>query len=549
MISSTMQETGLTTQLLVERMSTLLAHKTVTVQVERQLFRRTFLETATKARQVGGWMKAAGLKKGDCVATFLWNCHEHLELFLGVPSMGGVLHTINARLNAEAVSTMLAETRPRALIADEGFRTLLKDVTLPPETADVLWVIPGELTSSRRLAPGERSYAQAIEGATPILHWPSLDERDACAVCYTSGTSGRSKGVVYSHRSALLHAMAMTGVDAIGLSEHDVCFPVVPMFHALGWGFPYAACLSGASLVFSCRNADPASIAHAVRTTGATLATAVPTVWRAVLDAIHRGELESAELRTLRRLPIGGAAVSRDLVEGFGALGIPVQHCWGMTEISPLGLVSTRRSSLSDREWDSAKLSPGVPLPGCALRVITEEGVAAARDGRMPGELQASGPWVTGAYFDPENAEGHDGDGSFVTDNHGRRWLKTGDIATWDALGYVRIVDRAKDMIKSGGEWISSIELETALCLHPAVQEAAVVGIPDAHWQERPIAYVSLRTDWSEQEPDLRTFLGLRLPKWKVPDRVIVLPELPKGTTGKIDKRRLRSLSAEHRSV
>lgn len=544
MIVSTMQEGALTTQLLVDRMTSIHAHKRVFVGVDRDISPRTFAETAARTRRVAGWMLASGLREGDCVATLLWNCHEHLELFLAVPSVGCVLHTINTRLSAETINAMLAETRPRALFVDVGMAQLFEALTLPAETTMVVGVSPSGTRPAMASDSPVLDYTTVMAAATPLTRWPMLKEQQACAICYTSGTSGKSKGVVYSHRSAILHAIAMLGVDAIAMSEKDVCFPIVPMFHALGWGFPYAACMSGAELVFSYRNSDPASIAHLVHTCDVTLATAVPTVWSGVLDAVRRGDVDETDLKSLRRLPIGGAAVSEDLVSGFEAMGISVQHCWGMTEVSPLGLVSSRRAGVSDEEWRALRMTPGMPLPGCELRVISEQGHEVPRDGRSPGELQASGPWVTGAYFDPASSDGHSGAGSFVTDGRGQAWLKTGDVATWDTRGYVRIVDRAKDLIKSGGEWISSIELESALCTHPAVSEAAVVPIPDSHWQERPLAYVSLVRDWPGQEPDLKGFLAARLPKWQVPDRVIVLLELPKGATGKIDKRRLRQLAA-----
>nr|HMN83975.1 AMP-binding protein [Burkholderiaceae bacterium] len=430
------------------------------------------------------------------------------------------------------------------------------------------------------------AYEHFITAGTPLDRWPDVDERSALGVCHTSGTTGNSKGVVYSHRSTVLHAMAMLNVDSIALREADVCLTIVPMFHACGWGFPYASGLAGAAQGVSWRQADPLALVELIERTGATLATAVPTVWIDLLDRLRSGAIDPARLRTLQRLPVGGATVSADLIDGYADFGIRVQHCWGMTEVSPLGLVSTRRSWLSDEQWSRTRLTPGVPLVGCEMRVVSEDGAvdapgagasapsggaggpsggaggpdagasgpgadasmprdgaSASRDSARVGELQIRGPWVADAYLDPEAPDGRGGEDRFDVDAAGRRWLKTGDIATIDADGYVRIVDRAKDLIKSGGEWISSLEIESALTRHPAVREAAVVAVADPRWQERPVAYLSLAGNWSGPQPDFAAHLASLLPRWQIPDRFIVLPELPRNATGKLDKRRIRELA------
>lgn len=544
--SGLMQPFPLTVSVIVDRMATLHASKSVTVLREGKLERTTFAVVAQRAQKVGGWLQAEGLRKGDCVATLLWNCVEHLELFLGVPAAGYVLHTLNPRLPTTAISTMLAETRPRILVADASLLQVVAELDLPPEMQII--AVAGDfeppkdlpLRSKKRL----EGYQSVVNAASQLDSWPDLSEDAACGVCYTSGTSGRAKGVVYSHRSTLLHAMSMLFTDTIALSEHDTCLPVVPMFHAQGWGFPYAACLCGANIALSYRVSDPESLAVLIENAKVTMATAVPTVWIAMLEALRSGEVSAERLRTLKRLPIGGATVSEDLLSGFDTFGIHVQHCWGMTEVSPLGLVSTRRSTLSDEQWASLRRTPGIPPAGCEVRVVTDKGVEAPRDNSTPGELQIRGPWVADAYFDSSSDSGRGGDSSFDTDSKGRRWLKTADVATWNPMGYVRIVDRFKDLIKSGGEWISSLELESALATHPAVQEAAVIPVPDPVWQERPIAYVCLVPHWSAAQPDLTTYLASRFPKWQVPDRFIFLQDLPRGATGKVDKQRLRALSS-----
>ena len=539
-----MQHADLTVHMLLDQMAESFAAKQLHVLREGRMERCSYADILARVRQVGGWLQAEGLRPGDCVATLLWNTREHLELFLAVPAAGCVLHTVNVRLPAATISAMLAETQPRIVVVDDSLQELLAQVTLPAQTK--LVAVTGNLQPPDASSTGAPwvSLHDALAGVKPIAGWPQVAEGAACGVCYTSGTTGKAKGVVYSHRSTILHAMAMLYKDGIALSEHDTCLPVVPLFHAQGWGFPYASLLCGADIALSYRVSDPASLALLVRESGATLATAVPTVWIAMLEALRSGEVDANDLRTLKRLPVGGASVSQDLIDGYASFGIEVQHCWGMTEVSPLGLVSTRRSALANDQWAALRRTPGVPQIGCQLRVVAESGSEAPRDGQSPGELQIRGPWVADAYYDPAAPDGRGGETSFATDAQGRRWLRTGDIAARDALGYVRILDRAKDLIKSGGEWISSLELESALATHPAVQEAAVVPVPDPVWQERPIAYVSLARQWTGGEPDLAGYLASRFPRWQVPDRFIVLQELPKGATGKIDKQRLRALSA-----
>ncbi|TWO64433.1 long-chain fatty acid--CoA ligase [Caenimonas sedimenti] len=539
-----MQAVPLTVGGIVERMETLYAHKKVTVLRNGTFERASFGQLAHRARKVAGWLQGIGLQPGDCVSTLLWNCHEHLELFLGVPAGGFVLHTANVRLPPASIATMLAETSPKVLVVDESMLPLLAEVELPAGLLMIALVGSSDAAKNSAQFPGKRlqSYLASID-VSHGAEWPDLSETAACGVCYTSGTSGKAKGVVYSHRSTLLHAMSMLFTDTIALSEHDTCLPVVPMFHAQGWGFPYAACLCGANIALSYRVSDPASLTLLIEEAKVTMATAVPTVWIAVLEALRKGEIAPERLVTLKRLPIGGATVSADLLTGFDQFGIEVQHCWGMTEVSPLGLVSTRRAGITDAQWQELRRTPGLPPVGCEVRVITDKGVDAPRDGMTPGELQIRGPWVADAYFDPGAEDGRGSEASFVVDGKGRRWLKTADVATWNAIGYVRIVDRYKDLIKSGGEWISSLELESALASHPAVSEAAVIPVPDAVWQERPVAYVCLVQQWQGPQPDLAGYLVGRLPKWQVPDRFIFLQELPRGATGKVDKQRLRSLS------
>lgn len=547
MFPGLMQDYPLTIHLLLQRMESQYAAKAVTTRRDGRYVTTPYHALLTRVRRLADSLRQQGTRSGDRVSTLLWNGQEHLECYLAVPAIGAVLHTLNARLPKSTVCQMLEEVEPVAVIVDRSLANLLQQIALPRKTRLVLIV---DSEKDQRKGPAGKEggavwmdYEAFVASGSSNGAWHQLDERSACGICYTSGTAGRAKGVVYSHRSTVLHAMVMLAADGIALSEADVCLPVVPMFHAQGWGFPYGSCLAGANLALSHRASDPASLADLIHNARVTLATGVPTIWINMLEKLRSGEIAPELIRSLRCLPIGGAAVSPNLIQGFSDFGIEVQHCWGMTEVSPLGLVSTRRSSLSDDQWRKLRQYPGVPQVGCEIRVMTDKGMRAQADGKTAGELQIRGLWVADAYFDPGREGFRGGDESFDTETPDQRWLKTGDIAVVDPAGYVRIVDRAKDLIKSGGEWISSIELEASLEEHPSVREAAVVAVADPVWQERPVAFLSLVDHWSGPQPDFSAYLDSRLPRWQIPERFIVLQDLPKGRTGKVDKARLREIT------
>ncbi len=556
MIQSLMQDVPLTLNLVRERVESLHAAKTVTTRFPGALVAATYGEVHERGGRLAAALTELGVRQGDRVATLAWNAQHHLELYLAVPCMGAVLHTINARLPAETIVLLLAQAEDRVLFADRSLLARLDGVALP--TCVRLVVATDDRTEDAASGDAARGgaavdYEELLAGSRAAFAWPELEERQASGLCYTSGTTGAPKGVLYSHRSTVLHTMACLFADGIAMRERDVCMPVVPMFHANAWGFPYAALLAGASLALPCRQTDPESLASLIEGAGVTMATAVPTVWLDVLDALRSGRLSRERIATLKRIPMGGAAVSEALIAGFAAFGIEVTHCWGMTEISPLGLVNVPKSLLDAAEAIASRSAQGLPIPGCALRLADENGDVKPNDGVTPGELQIRSPWAADGYFDatalgnrlqePAHAS------AFAADERGRRWLRTGDIATIDRHGYVRLVDRAKDLIKSGGEWISSQAVEGRILEHPDILEAAVVGRADPRWQERPVAFVVLRQslrdrDQAEIKTDLFAALAVHFAKWQLPDEVVVLPALPKGNTGKIDKAALR-LQAE----
>ena len=547
MLAGLMQQVPLTLNLVRERVADLYPDKSVTTRYQDRIHVITYRELLDRAGRIAGFLTGIGIGRGMRVATLAWNSHRHLELYLAVPCMGAVLHTINARLLAPDIARLLAHADDRVLFVDRSiWRTVGTDIDLPAALRHVV-IMEDEADPAKDpgVASGVTalSYEDVVAQHGRAFPWPALDENEAAGLCYTSGTTGDPKGVLYSHRSTTLHTLACLFADGIAMRERDVCMPAVPMFHANAWGFPYAALMAGASLALPCRQTDPASLVELIEAAGATMATAVPTVWLGFLDHLKTNPSALQRIASLKRLPVGGAAIGQSFIDDFARLGIDVMHCWGMTEISPLGLTNVARSDLDADETRKTRTAQGLPIPGCRLRAVDADGVRCPTDGMTPGELQISSPWAAAAYFDGSGRAEATAADSFVADED-RVWLKTGDIATIDPHGYVRIVDRAKDLIKSGGEWISSQALELQIMNHPDVREAAAIGRPDPKWQERPVICVALQSDSAERRArfaqDYRLYLSEFFPKWQIPDEVIFCHELPKGKTGKIDKIALR---------
>lgn len=541
-----MQETPLTLQMVLERARTIYPRKHVGTLTAEGVRRSTYGDLAERVDRLASALAAAGVEPGDRVATFMWNSQAHLELYLAVPCMGAVLHTLNIRLAAQQVHWIAEHAEDTIVVVDASLAQAWAQVPALPKVRQVICYddLSPEGTTESPAVEGALDYERFLADASPSFAWPELDEGSAAAMCYTSGTTGDPKGVVYSHRSSLLHAAATLFADGMAVSEREVLLPIVPQFHANAWGTPYGALLGGADLAMPARFMDPVSIADLVEEEQITLSAAVPTIWFGVLQAIEAGTIAKEKLASLDRIVVGGSAVPEGLMRGFDKLGIRIIHAWGMTETSPLGSVATVKSTVPESDVLRTRLTQGLPAAMLDVRIVDDEGQVQPWDGKSVGELQIAGPWIADAYYEPSAADGRGGEEKFDADDAGRRWLRTGDVANIDGEGYITLVDRMKDLVKSGGEWISTVDLENLLVSNDKVSEAAVIAIPDAKWDERPLAYV-VKADEGVTEDELRDYLGEHVAKWQVPDAVRFVDEIPKTSVGKLNKKVLRAEYAE----
>jgi fatty-acyl-CoA synthase len=510
----------------------------VTRTVEGPVHRSTWGTVARRARQLAHALARLGVKQGDRVATIAWNTHRHLEAYFAVSSMGAVLHTVNPRLPLDQLRYVVDHAEDVTLLFDTTFAKLAQ--FLAQQSSPLRNYIA--FTDAEHLPrdisiPGLRDYESLIAGEPDTIEWPALDENTASSLCYTSGTAGFPKGVLYSHRSTLIHSYAIMSTDALAISSHDVILPVVPMFHVNAWGVPYAAAMTGAKLVLPGPGLDPVNLLQLIEQEQATCLLGVPTVWMALLA--HTRSL-GKKLDTVRKVTIGGSACPPPMIEEWEKThGARVIHAWGMTEMSPVGTTGVllpQHDRLDEAQRFAVKCKQGRPIFGVDLRVVDDEDTVIAHDGKTSGHLQVRGVWVAASYFKREHDEAHrDG------------WFDTGDIANIDPDGYVQITDRSKDVIKSGGEWISSIDLENAAMCHPAVQHAAAIGIPHPKWQERPLLVCVRAPDKEVERDELRRFLETRVVKWWLPDAIEFMDALPLGATGKVLKRELRQRFADYK--
>ncbi|MBN8874314.1 MAG: long-chain-fatty-acid--CoA ligase [Rhodospirillales bacterium] len=489
---------------------------------------------AARARKLAKALQRFGLRRGDRVATLAWNTHRHLELFFGVTGSGIVLHTVNPRLFADQLRYILNHADSSVLCFDVEFAPLVADLAphLPSVHTYVALGHRDELPDHP--LPNLVAYEDLLDAEDADFAWPRFDENSASSLCYTSGTTGNPKGVLYSHRSTVLHTLSLMAVDTMAISARETILPCAPLFHVNCWGIPYAAAGTGAKLVLPGSRLDGASLWELLRDEGVTFAAAVPTVWLTLFAWMEQQPgLDPAALK-LRRVLSGGTAVPRLVIETLrDRFGATLQQAWGMTELSPLGTVGnlTPRHEALDAEAQMAlRLKQGRTIYGIELRVVDEAGTPLPRDGSSVGLVQARGPWVLSGYFKGVGGQAVDADG----------WFGTGDVGTLDADGFLTITDRAKDVVKSGGEWISSIELENLAVGHPAVREAAVIAARHPRWQERPLLLVTCKDGRSVTRTELLAFLEPKVAKWWLPDDVICVDALPHTATGKVQKAQLR---------
>ncbi|MCW2571317.1 MAG: fadD9, partial [Frankiales bacterium] len=480
---------------------------------------------AANATRLAGALQALGIEPGDRVGTFMWNNQEHLEAYLAVPSMGAVLHTLNLRLFAEQLEYVINHAADKVIIVNASVLPLLEKVAANLTTVEQ-YILVGAGDASGLGDKPVHSYESLLARAPETFDWPELDELAPAAMCYTSGTTGNPKGVVYSHRSNYLHSMAVAGGNSFALSERDSILSVVPMFHANAWGLPYAGWLAGCDFVLPERHLQAEPLAAMIEQLKPTVAGAVPTIWN---ELLRYADEHGTDLSSLRLVPCGGSAVPLSLMQAFEERhGVHILQAWGMTETSPLAAVAHPPKASLDDPWPW-RAKTGRISAGVLLRIVGDSGEELSWDGEAVGEIQVKGPWITGSYhLDPDPEKFQDG------------WLRTGDVASVLPNGFIQITDRSKDVIKSGGEWISSVDLENSLMGHPAVFEAAVVAVPDDRWDERPLACVVLRPDATATATELSDFLGDKVAKWQLPERWSFIEAVPKTSVGKFDKKVLR---------
>ena len=515
----------------------------VSRRVEGDIHRTTWGQVAARARRVANALDSLHLSFGDRVGTLAWNGYRHLELYFGVSGSGRVLHTLNPRLHPEQLVWIVNHADDRALCFDMSFMPLVQAVHAKcPGVKHWIALCDADKLPADTGIPGLLSYEAWIGGATDTYTWPEFDENCASSMCYTSGTTGNPKGAVYSHRSTLLHAYGAALPDALGCSARDAILPVVPMFHVNAWGLPYSAAAVGCKLVFPDPALDGKSVYELIEGEQVTMAAGVPTVWQMLLGHMQQN---GVKFSTLKRTVIGGSACPPAMIAAFNdQYGVEVLHAWGMTEMSPLGTVCTLKNAqvaLPADEKMKVRLKQGRSVFGVDMKIVNELGEEQPWDGKAYGDLLVRGPWIIASYF-----KGEGGD-PLQYDAAGRGWFPTGDVATIDADGFMQITDRSKDVIKSGGEWISSIDVENIAMAHPAVAMAACIGMKHPKWDERPIVVVVKKPGTEVTRDELLAFYEGKIAKWQVPDDVVFVDAIPLGATGKMQKMTLRQQLAGYK--
>ena len=535
MLSGLMMDYPLTIDRVLEHGNRLYPYKQIRTKLPGGgLHTYTYRDLYGRVKRLCNLLDGLGVAPGDRVGTFAWNNYQHVELYFGAPGAGAVVHTLNIRLFPEQLAFIINHAEDKVIFIDATLLPLIEAIAAEIGAVEhfVLFNTPPEGVEAK--LPGQiHDYEALMAVASEDYSWRVEDENQAMGLCYTSGTTGHPKGALYSHRSMYLHTVGACQAAAIGLIENDVTMPVVPQFHAMAWGLPYAAINAGSDLVLPGPHMQPSALAALIEEERVTVAAGVPTIWNGLY---HDLKQNTRDISCIRALVVGGSAMPRSLIEAYEQeLGVNVVHAWGMTEMSPPGtiskLLSRHRGLPLRQQWD-VKARQGYPISGVEMRIVDDEGAELPWDGESLGELQVRGPWVARAYYKLEG-----GGDSFTADG----WFRTGDVATITADGFMTIVDRTKDMVRSGGEWISSVELENLLMAHPQVLEAAVIAVPHEHWQERPLA-VCVPTDKTAppSAETLRSFLEPQVAGWWMPDEFVLIDEIPKTGTGKFDKKVLR---------
>ena len=499
----------------------------------------TYADFAARVKKLGAALVRLGVQPGDRVATFAWNNYQHLECYFGIPVAGAVCHTLNIRLSPEQLKYIIDHAGDKVIIVDGTLLPLLEPIAAQLDTVEHFLLFNCD-DDALDLLPRVSRYEDLLAEASADFAPRCTDENMAMGLCYTSGTTGMPKGVLYSHRSMMLHTLGVLAAAALGPTEADVVLPVVPQFHAMAWGLPYACAWAGSTIIMPGPHLQPAPLAEMIEQERVTIAAGVPTIWNGLYHELRENP---RDISCITQLVVGGSAMPRGLIEAYEReLGVNVVHAWGMTELSPIGSVSklqTRHAGLdAAARWDT-KAKQGYFVPGIEARIVDDSGAELPWDGATMGELQVRGNWVAGAYYRVEEDDEH-----FTSDG----WFRTGDVCTVDEAGYMSITDRTKDLVKSGGEWISSVDLENALMSHPAVLEAAVIAVPHARWGERPLAAL-VPLDGAPDADELNAALLASFPKFWLPDKYVVVSEIPKTGVGKMDKKALRALHAAGKLV
>ncbi|MEU2506027.1 long-chain fatty acid--CoA ligase [Streptomyces sp. NPDC007863] len=540
---STMQDVQLTISRILEHGRRVHGRSTVTTWTgEPEPQRRTFAEIGDRAAQLANALRdELGVRPGEATATLMWNNAEHVEAYFALPSMGAVLHTLNLRLPPEQLVFIVHHAADRVVLVNGSLLPLLAPL-LPhlPTVEHVVVAGPGDRSLLDGAAPRVHEYEELIAGRPTTYDWPELDERTAAAMCYTSGTTGDPKGVVYSHRSIYLHSMQVNMTESMGLTDTDTTLVVVPQFHVNAWGLPHATFMTGINMLMPDRFLQPAPLAEMIEREKPSHAAAVPTIWQGLLAEVTA---HPRDLSSMKQVTIGGAACPPSLMEAYDRLGVRLCHAWGMTETSPLGTMAHPPAGLTPEEEWPYRVTQGRFPAGVEGRLVGPSGEHLPWDGESAGELEVRGTWIAGSYFGGIGADPIRPEDKFSEDG----WLKTGDVGVISPDGFLTLTDRAKDVIKSGGEWISSVELENAIMAHPAVAEAAVVAVPDEKWGERPLATVVLKEGETADYATLRDFLATEggIAKWQLPERWAIVPAVPKTSVGKFDKKVIRKQYAE----